>query len=119
VTKTTRPRRRLPTGVRADESSRALLVRFCRWAYAHPDLTDGEEAFVDRFLRETAPTFGRPAGQAPRQAPDAAQQAHGAIPTVETEALPPGGDSGLPGGDGGDVGVGQFLGAIFDRLTRK
>jgi hypothetical protein len=121
VTKTTRPRRRLPTGVRADESSRALLIRFCRWAYAHPDLTDGEEAFVDRFLRETAPMFGRPvgAGQQPPRAPDAAPRAQGGAQVVETEAMPPGGDSGLPGGDGGDVGVGQFIGAIFDRLTRK
>lgn len=120
MTKTNRPRRRLSTGVRSDESSRALLLRFCRWAYTHPDLTDGEEAFVDRFLRETAPTFGRPAGAGqPPRAPDTATRAHGEGQVVETEAEPPGGGDGAPGGSGGDVGVAQFIGAIVDRMMGK
>ena len=120
VTKTNRSRRRLPTRVPPpSEPTRALLLRFCRWAQAHPDLTDGEEAFVERFMRETAPTFGRPAGASPVAPPVAshdAPQLHGAARAVETEAGEVGGGEGAPGGD---VGVGQFIGAIVDRMMGR
>jgi hypothetical protein len=115
VTKTNRSRRRLPTRVPPPaESTKALLLRFCTWAQAHSDITDGEEAFVDRFLRETAPTFGRPRPE-PRVA---APRAPGGAEVVETEAGEPGAGEGAEGASGGDVGFAQFVGAVIDRIAR-
>jgi hypothetical protein len=114
MTKQGNPRRRRALNS-PSESTKALLLRFCRWAHAHPDITDGEEAFVERFLRETAPTFGRARVEPRSSAPRAA----GGAEVVETEAGVPGAGDGAVEGSGGDVGVGQFIGAIVDRMMGR
>jgi hypothetical protein len=94
---------------KSDESTRALLVRFCRWAQAHPDLTDGEEAFVDQFMTETAPTFGRAAGMplpAPEPAPEATPRPAAAAAAAAAAA------------SGERVGWGSLLGAVIDRVLK-
>jgi hypothetical protein len=87
---------------RTPDEIRTWLIRFCRWAQDHPDLIASPEAFVDRFLSEVKPTFGRPPA--------------GAAPVTPTAGGPPPAEA--PPVDDDGISLGSIIGAVVDRITR-